>query len=235
MAFNQADFNRLYQGLIQVHYRIKYYYNLLNSGNQSQRVSANEFLKKNIFDLGVVINSLSKMKTAFIIDELIKSADEADKNENYELAEDIDNIIRICSLTECLDLVKLADYLDNNKFYILADKVDNFIKNANYGFFPKSNKIEEKKEEMFQPRSKGSLSTRHCPDHRGVQTIRIEENTYQCPLDGKIYDYINGYENYKGQRVPGGSVAAQTPDTSDFGGIPMSLYEPASSALNRVH
>lgn len=55
-----------------------------------------------------------------------------------------------------------------------------------------------------------SLNTRTCPDHPGAQMARVGEATWQCDLDKKIYDYNSGYETLKGEKVPGGSVAAQT-------------------------
>ena len=59
------------------------------------------------------------------------------------------------------------------------------------------------------------LSTRHCPDHPGVSIMRVGENTYQCPLDKKIYPFEAGYTTMKGNVVPGSSVQNQTRDLVD--------------------
>lgn len=115
------------------------------------------------------------------------------------------------------ELIKLADFSDEIGAYELADELDKIA------------------EEIIQPPSEGTLSTRYCPDHNGVQAVRISERVYQCPIDGKIYNYETGYTNYKGQKVPGGSIAAQTPTTSDFGGIPMRIYDSRQNILNRVN
>jgi len=143
-------------------------------------------------------------------------------------------------------LIILSDNLDQNGFHALADKTDEvlgLIKTAEehgfvpYGYVPRMRKTEQEvvaQDQLIQPMREGSLSTRYCPDHRGVQAIRIGENTYQCPLDGKVYDYQSGYVNYEGQRVPGGSVAAQTPQTSNYGGIPMRIYDSRSDVLNKM-
>jgi hypothetical protein len=95
--------------------------------------------------------------------------------------------------------------------------------------------MEEEQTPPIQPSHEGSLSTRYCPDHHGVQAIRISERIYQCPIDGKTYNYGTGYINYQGQIVPGGSVAEQTPNTSDTGGIPMRFYDSRQSILNRIN
>jgi len=136
------------------------------------------------------------------------------------------------------EMLRLASYLDNKGFHKLASKVDrSILKMANYGFIPRTRKIGQEIEvvEPIQQPREGSLSTRYCPDHIGVQTFRVSERTYQCPIDGRIYNYEAGYKNYQGQRVPGGSVAAQTPTTTNYGGIPMRIYDSRQSILNRMN
>lgn len=54
------------------------------------------------------------------------------------------------------------------------------------------------------------LSTRYCPSHFGVSVARVGEHKYQCPLDGKIYDYESGFVDLDGNKTPGGSVSEQT-------------------------
>ena len=137
-------------------------------------------------------------------------------------------------------LIKFANYLDAEGLYDLANIVDESIfivkKAEDYGFFPKNGKSSVKEEDpIIKPLNESSLSTRYCPDHNGVQSFRISQNIYQCPIDGKKYNYEMGYINYEGQNVPGGSVAAQTPTTSDFGGIPMRIYDSRSDVLNRIN
>lgn len=122
--------------------------------------------------------------------------------------------------------VKFANYLDEQGAHALADHVTELAR-----LFKET---EPQMEEVaLQPVVEGSLSTRYCPDHCGVPTVRITDDIVQCVVDGKIYDYGSGYLNYKGQRVPGGNVSAQTPSQSDTGGIPMRTYEPTANILNR--
>jgi len=62
----------------------------------------------------------------------------------------------------------------------------------------------------------GALNTRYCPEHIGVSLGRVAENSYQCGLDGKIYNWETGWSDHEGNKHPGGSVAAQTPDSADY-------------------
>lgn len=55
------------------------------------------------------------------------------------------------------------------------------------------------------------LNSRYCPDHSGTMLGRVEENVYQCPLDGKTFNFAQGYTLENGDKVPGGSVTEQTP------------------------
>ena len=116
---------------------------------------------------------------------------------------------------------KLAEFSDTLGAHLLADELDKMA--------------EEEMSAPIQQPSDGTLSTRYCPDHIGTQTVRISERVYQCPLDGKVYNYEVGYKNYKGEQVPGGSIAAQTPSTSDYGGIPMRIYDSRQTILNRIN
>jgi hypothetical protein len=59
------------------------------------------------------------------------------------------------------------------------------------------------------------LSTRYCPDHSGAQIARVGEHTWQCMLDHKIYNYDVGFTTLKGNKVPGGDVSLQTPNSLD--------------------
>jgi len=80
----------------------------------------------------------------------------------------------------------------------------------------------------------GHLSTRYCPDHVGVQVGRVGESTFQCPLDGQIYNWETGWTDYDGNEHPGGSVAAQTPDSSGYA-IPHRIFDSRENITNRVN
>lgn len=61
------------------------------------------------------------------------------------------------------------------------------------------------------------LSTRTCPDHPGAQISRVGENTWQCAMDKKVYNYDSGYTTLQGNKVPGGNVENQTPNHHEEG------------------
>lgn len=55
-----------------------------------------------------------------------------------------------------------------------------------------------------------SLSTRHSPDHVGVQVRRIADGVYQDPITNKIYDWNEGFKSDEGEEFAGGGVSLQT-------------------------
>ncbi len=210
-------------------------------------------LQRAVYNLGQLIGSykrysvLSTAKTSSSVSHLIKFADYLDQNGFHALADKVDSVIQLLPNKQAdpdysVDgMIKMADSLDKRGLEDLANIVDESAliihRATDYGFFPKQKDQEELEHEKLpvQMPHEGSLSTRYCPDHNGTQAIRIGENEYQCPIDGKKYNYETGYLNYDGQRVPGGSIAAQTPTTSDYGGIPMRIYDSRSDVLNRLN
>lgn len=132
------------------------------------------------------------------------------------------------------NLLVFADMLDEFGAYALADKATELASIIKVAYVPMMR--EEKKEDLPVKQLRDcALSTRYCPDHRGVQASRVSEHVYQCPIDGKTYDYEFGYVNYDGQIVPGGSVAAQTPDTSNYFGVPIRYFGGDQNVLNNIN
>jgi hypothetical protein len=86
----------------------------------------------------------------------------------------------------------------------------------------------------YQQTNATALSTRHCPDHIGYDLGRIGENTYQCSLDGQVYNWEAGWTDYQGNKHPGGSVAGQTPDSTGYA-IPHRIFDSRENSLNRVN
>jgi hypothetical protein len=186
--------------------------------------------------------------------DFIKLADAFDECSEFALAEDVDKFLKNATDSELGQLKLEVQDLRNLVFGLIsrinrmerkprkADIISEVIKLANFsddiGAYVLADELDKIAEEIIQPiqqPSDGNLSTRYCPDHNGVQAIRISERVYQCPIDGKVYNYETGYTNYKGQQVPGGSIAAQTPTTTDFGGIPMRIYDSRQTILNRIN
>jgi len=83
----------------------------------------------------------------------------------------------------------------------------------------------------YQQTNVTALNTRHCPEHIGVSLGRVGELTYQCALDGKIYNWEAGWEDYDGNKHPGGSVAGQTPGSTDYA-IPHRLFDTRENIMN---
>lgn len=127
-------------------------------------------------------------------------------------------------------LVALASNLDARGDHGLADAVDMVMKSALFG----GRKQKKEPPAPVKPGRLTPLSTRHCPDHRGVSVARVAENTYQCPIDGRTYNYEAGYVDYQGQAVPGGSIAGQTPDATPVA-IPHRIFDTRENVLNALN
>jgi hypothetical protein len=214
-------------------------------GQTFKNVKTSKDLQQAIYNLGQLINSykreLARAVKASSISDLVKLSDYLDENGFHLLADKVDSVIESLPYKQASsnEIIKTADFFDNHGLEDLADIIESnaliICRASDYGFFPKQRCIEEGETPPVQLPCNGSLSTRYCPDHKGVQAIRLGDHEYQCPIDGKKYDYESGYLNYDGQVVPGGSIAAQTPTTSDYGGIPMRIYDSRSDVLNRLN
>lgn len=79
-----------------------------------------------------------------------------------------------------------------------------------------------------------ALSTRYCPEHIGAAVSRVGESTYQCSIDGAIFNYETGWTDHDGNEHPGGSVAAQTPDSSGYD-TPHRIFDSRENISNRVN
>jgi hypothetical protein len=106
------------------------------------------------------------------------------------------------------DLIKIANDLDEQGLSQYADAIDTVLAKMK----------ENKKKPLSGVKpygATGRLSTRYCPDHPGTQVEIIPDSrSVQCPMDGKVYNYLEGYTTYDGQKHPGGSVDKQTPDNA---------------------
>lgn len=110
------------------------------------------------------------------------------------------------SLSVIKNLVRVSDKLNTKGAVKEAEVVDQLIKKAQYVYGP----ITE--------------HTRYCPAHHGVMMARIDENVYQCPVDSKKYDFQAGFKVDQ-KEYPGGSVAEQTPDNSEWYTSPHPIFK----------
>jgi hypothetical protein len=131
------------------------------------------------------------IKSASVLDELLLTiAAPPDAVKNFKEAQE-----------RKIDVLK-AKYQDVNKALHEQQKVGDTVKALEKSPYTKEYRIMEH-----------ALSTRGCPIHHGAQMARIGENTWQCDLDKAIFNYENGYTDDRGNKVPGGSVAAETPNS----------------------
>ena len=86
----------------------------------------------------------------------------------------------------------------------------------------------------YQETGASGLSTRYCPEHIGVMLGRVGDNTYQCSLDGQIYNWETGFIDFDGVKHPGGSVAAQTPESTEHA-IPHRIFDSREKILNTIN
>lgn len=57
--------------------------------------------------------------------------------------------------------------------------------------------------------------SRHCMEHPGEMLARVGDDVYQCPLDGKMFNYMEGFTLVDGTKIPPQSVKFQTPELQD--------------------
>lgn len=94
-------------------------------------------------------------------------------------------------------------------------------------------KAVEKSPAMKEYRSQeAALSARYCPEHAGVSLAKLGDGQkWQCPLNGKILDFSEGFQLDSGNRVPGGDVNNQ----SQFGwGAEYNTFNSEDSRASRL-
>lgn len=169
---------------------------------------------------------------------LRKAASETDKIEPEESHITPENLTNLANIATAFDasgdaeLKKQASLIDELLLTIAASK--DYLKNKKAEEdgrtsdlkkkyedtkkkLDKSHKIEEldkkldKSQYLEEPEINDfGLKSRYCPDHPGVQVMRISETAVQCPLDKKVYDYEAGFKLKDGRTVPGTNIQNQT-------------------------
>lgn len=72
------------------------------------------------------------------------------------------------------------------------------------------------------------MSTRNCPDHYGAQMQRVAEGTFQCELDGRMYNWNEGFKDYNGNTYPAAPIrSVDFPDTTER------MFETREMATNK--
>lgn len=148
------------------------------------------------------LDHLNQIITAF------DSSGDADLEKTASLMDEL--LLTIATPPSWVENYKEAQ---ENRLDVLKDKYEETRKQLH-----EINKVKESakaidKSPMFKEYRimEHALSSRSCPDHAGAQMGRVGENMWQCALDKKVYNYTTGYTTEKGEKVPGGDVANQTP------------------------
>jgi len=138
-------------------------------------------------------------------------------------------------------LMAVAGLLDDNYKHGAADLLDKVVLAYEYKGTPMSESRKDlydseahnaegmwelAKREIAENRSQDSvethrdvapsLSTRYSPDLPGVQCYPIGPGVQQDSVTHKIYDWNAGFTLDTGSKIPGGSVAHQTPSLSQY-------------------
>lgn len=137
------------------------------------------------------------------------------------------------SETEVVDgLLKVAEVLDYAGHVEGVSLIENVLR-----IFAKSEETPKYDVETLKKKVRNypeiepyapSLSTRGCPDHHGAQMKRIGEETYQCNLDGKIYNWAQGFKDYAGNVYPPAQISSV-----DFPDMQERLFETRQMATNK--
>jgi hypothetical protein len=131
-------------------------------------------------------------------------------------------------------LLKIADVLDYagdpEGVSLVESVLRTFAKKDDEGM-PKYNVETVEKTERKYPETAAvspGLSTRNCPDHHGAQMKRVAEGTFQCELDGRMYNWNQGFKDYNGNTYIAAPVrSVDFPDTTER------MFETREMATNK--
>lgn len=151
-------------------------------------------------------------------DKKKKKKKKLDKKSEAEVVEGLLKVAEVLDYAGDLEGVSLVE----NVLHIFAKQEDGM---------PKYNLETVEKTERKYPEHAAiapSLSTRNCPDHHGVQMRRIAEGTFQCELDGRMYNWNQGFKDYSGNSFPGATIrSVDFPDTTER------MFETREMATNK--
>jgi hypothetical protein len=175
-------------------------------------ITAAEVLKKASLDIQLVSGiQEQKQDVVTALDKLRALANEFDESGDPSL-------MKKASLLDEILLTVAADVEEQSRFRAkMNNKIAEIKKRSQYMKDIKTaTEPTSKAQNTSEPHGKiyeeneASLSTRYCPDHPGESVFRKGDNIVQCPLDGKTYDFKDGFTTAKGNKIPGTSVENQT-------------------------
>jgi len=117
-----------------------------------------------------------------------------------------------------LKVAEVLDYAGDAEGVSLVENVLQIFAKKDDGM-PKYDVETVEKTERQYPEVKAvapSMSTRNCPDHHGAQMKRVAEGTFQCELDGRMYNWNQGFKDYSGNVFPAAPIrSVDFPDTTE--------------------
>jgi len=129
------------------------------------------------------------------------------------------NLIKKAGLLDEILLTVAADIEEQTKFQERRMKKMDAIKKrsqeqavAKVATEPasKSSDAQQVRQAKTYEGNEAPKSTRYCPDHPGVPSYPVKDGVVKCSLDGKVYDFNEGFTTANGNKVPGTSVQNQT-------------------------
>lgn len=176
-------------------------------------VSAADTLKEGAEIVAEPVNTKESLITPESLDEIAAMANALDASDDEALqkqASVLDELLMTISADRSALLnFKLAE---DKRLDELKKKYENVKKQLDeMGKIADAVKEIEKSPAMKEYRSlEFPLKTHYCPDHAGAQISRVDQDAWKCSLDGKTYNYAEGFTLMDGSKVPGGSVEGQS-------------------------
>lgn len=175
---------------------------------------ASAVLQKAAMDLQIISGIEDTNKYSFdmedVLDGLNSLAGEFECSDNPDL-------VKKANLLEDILLTISSNVEEQSRFkQAIQKKIDDIKKKSKEGISVVKASIDDTDKGKELRPLQAPLSTRSCPDHPGVSLVRISDGLFYCPLNGKQYDYANGYATEKGNKVPGTSVKNQNEDLINF-------------------
>ena len=175
-------------------------------------ISAATILKQGAEEVEALEPKEPSQLTSEALDDLTQMLNDFDASENTDLQK-VASVIDELLLTFADGKAEQLKQAQENRLDVLKDKYENTKKQLD-----EVNKVKESaqlidKSPIYKEYrcNEAPLSTRSCPDHAGAQLARVGENMWQCQMDKKVYNWQTGFTNERGDKVPGGDVANQTP------------------------
>lgn len=183
-------------------------YSLLEEHDSSVEIAARAcieaaaILKKANLDIQIVSGiKEQKQDITVALDKLQSLANEFDDSDDPIL-------MKKAGLLDEILLTVAADIEEKNRFQERINQKIAELKGKNK--IAAETNAPTKSDKKVYEENEASLSTRYCPDHPGVQAMPIEDGVIRCSLDGKTYNFKEGFTTEKGNVVPGTSIENQT-------------------------